>query len=1096
MKRILINATQEEEVRVALVDGQQLYDLDIESSGREQKKGSVYRGKITRVEPSLEAAFVDYGADRHGFLPMKEIARDYFPQGYSFKGRPNIKDVLSEGQEVIVQIEKEERGQKGAALTTFVSLAGNFLVLMPNNPRAGGISRRIEGDERAQLKQAMSQLQVPTGMGVIVRTAGVSRNEHELAWDLQVLLQLWDAILKSIENRSAPFLIYQEGNVIIRAIRDHLKPDISEILIDTEAAFKEAVDHIKLVRPDYIHKVKLYNDKSVPLFNRYQIEGQIESAFQREVRLPSGGSIVIDPTEAMISIDINSARATKGSDIEETAYNTNLEAADEIGRQLRLRDVGGLIVIDFIDMLVPKHQRDVENRLNNALSQDRARIQTSRISRFGLLEMSRQRLKPSLGESSQIVCPRCSGQGSIRTVDSLALSVLRLIEEEATKPATLQIRATLSVDVATFLLNEKRVIISQLESRHNTQILILPNPHMDTPHFEVERLKMDDISDKYSYETIASPKELYYESSGALANSMEKAAISSTELEQNSRALPLKSQPQASKTQQVAVKEERVGILAGLWRSLFGKKSPKTEEVSTVKNTCNRDSKTKRNPKNKNNPRKKQRNDRAEKPSAPQSNVEKTPSFAENKPNRNRKNETNSPRGKQVSQAGSAEKTTTAEKSTTPRPPRKSREDRRTKPAPQVTENSMVTEVVVDSAKPEKPMQQVETKVAAKVETKVERPSSTIVASENTALSNKTPPLVEKAPPKKEIANEESAMPTNKDAAPKIKSTQVPQQETNLETSHKDPLKDAAEAVTPKIAQPEAVRPASLNSDKKIESAEMTANDSSEATARRPRRVPSHLGGNRHRKPASNETSQSRSALIAPSQTEMPIMRPPQSIKNAVRSAIVESQIHQLQQSEKSASVKLENKASESKAIEKPVADKDPTEAVSIKMETSQKVAPVTKTVETKTQVGPVNSAEKAPIENTKVYVAATKPIATKSVSAPIKPMTKAVVKSAPVASPKAEANPTAETLRTNVPSENIASEKVTPEKVAFAKAPTVKATAASSAVAAKPSFVPKTIVTQYEKSEVTAKTTETVTKPVEIKSAESSFSPPSKPGA
>ncbi|RUO35019.1 ribonuclease E [Aliidiomarina soli] len=502
MKRMLINATQQEELRVALVDGQKLYDLDIESPGHEQKKANIYKGKITRVEPSLEAAFVDYGADRHGFLPLKEIARTYFPAGYKFDGRPNIREVIKEGQQVIVQVDKEERGQKGAALTTFISLAGSYLVLMPNNPRAGGISRRIEGDERTQLKDALSTLELPDGMGLIVRTAGVGKSAEELAWDLKVLRHHWQAIEEAAESRPAPFLIHQESNVIFRAIRDYLRRDIGEILIDDETIFERAKEHINLVRPDFVQRVKLYQG-DVPLFNHYQIESQIESAFQREVRLPSGGSVSIDPTEALTSIDINSAKATKGGDIEETALQTNLEAAEEIARQLRLRDVGGLIVIDFIDMTPPRHQREVENRLKEALKQDRARIQTARISRFGLLEMSRQRLRPSLGESSNHVCPRCNGQGTIRSNESLALSILRLIEEEALKDNTAQINAQVPVDVATYLLNEKRGSVNDVESRHKVKVLIIPNPNLDTPHFDVQRLRHDELDGVQSIELIS-----------------------------------------------------------------------------------------------------------------------------------------------------------------------------------------------------------------------------------------------------------------------------------------------------------------------------------------------------------------------------------------------------------------------------------------------------------------------------------------------------------------------------------------------------------------------------------------------------------------
>ncbi|RQD01000.1 ribonuclease E [Pseudomonas aeruginosa] len=500
MKRMLINATQPEELRVALVDGQRLFDLDIESGAREQKKANIYKGRITRVEPSLEAAFVDFGAERHGFLPLKEISREYFKK--SPEGRINIKEVLSEGQEVIVQVEKEERGNKGAALTTFISLAGRYLVLMPNNPRAGGISRRIEGEERNELREALNGLNAPADMGLIVRTAGLGRSTEELQWDLDYLLQLWSAIKEASGERGAPFLIYQESNVIIRAIRDYLRQDIGEVLIDSIDAQEEALNFIRQVMPQYASKVKLYQD-SVPLFNRFQIESQIETAFQREVKLPSGGSIVIDPTEALVSIDINSARATKGGDIEETALQTNLEAAEEIARQLRLRDIGGLIVIDFIDMTPAKNQRAVEERVREALEADRARVQVGRISRFGLLEMSRQRLRPSLGETSGIVCPRCNGQGIIRDVESLSLAILRLIEEEALKDRTAEVRARAPFQVAAFLLNEKRNAITKIELRTRARIFILPDDHLETPHFEVQRLRDDSpelVAGQTSYE--------------------------------------------------------------------------------------------------------------------------------------------------------------------------------------------------------------------------------------------------------------------------------------------------------------------------------------------------------------------------------------------------------------------------------------------------------------------------------------------------------------------------------------------------------------------------------------------------------------------
>jgi ribonuclease E len=508
MKRMLINATQPEELRVAIVDGQQLFNLDIESPGREQKKANIYKGTITRVEPSLEAAFVDYGSERHGFLPLKEISRNYFQGELKPGTKANIKELIKEGQELMVQIDKEERGTKGAALTTFISLAGRYLVLMPNNPRAGGVSRRIEGADRSELREALSQLSLPEDMGLIVRTAGVGKNAEELQWDLDYLLQLWDAIKTSSEERKAPFLIYQESDIIIRSIRDHLRADIGEIVVDNPEMFHRAEEFVRQVMPHNLKKLRLYQDE-VPLFTRYQIESQIESAFQREVRLPSGGSVVIDHTEALTSIDINSARATKGADIEETALNTNLEAVDEIARQLRLRDLGGLFVIDFIDMTPAKNQREVENRLRDALKQDRARVQIARISRFGLLEMSRQRLRPSLGESSQHVCPRCKGHGTIRGVESLALSVLRIVEEEAMKENTARIVAQLPVEVATFLLNEKRQSIFEIEQRQRVEVVLLPNKHMETPDYSIERIRTQETDllsdDQPSYQQTSAP---------------------------------------------------------------------------------------------------------------------------------------------------------------------------------------------------------------------------------------------------------------------------------------------------------------------------------------------------------------------------------------------------------------------------------------------------------------------------------------------------------------------------------------------------------------------------------------------------------------
>ena len=595
---MLINATQQEELRVALVDGQKLYDLDIESPGHEQKKSNIYKGTITRVEPSLEAAFVDYGADRHGFLPLKEIARTYFPQGYRFDGRPNIKEVIREGQEVIVQIDKEERGQKGAALTTFISLAGSYLVLMPNNPRAGGVSRRIEGDERTELKAALNGLDLPEGMGLIVRTAGVGKSTEELAYDLDYLVSGWGRIKDMAESRPAPFLIHQESDVVVRAIRDYLRRDIGEILIDDVNVHERALKHVEQMRPDYANRVKLYKG-DVPLFSYYQIESQIESAFQREVRLPSGGSIVIDPTEALISIDINSARATKGSDIEETAFNTNLEAADEIARQLRLRDAGGLVVIDFIDMTPVRHQREVENRMKDAVRGDRARVQLGRISRFGLLEMSRQRLRPSLGDSANNVCPRCSGHGSVRGTESLALSVLRIMEEESIKDNTGQIEAQLPVNVATYLLNEKRNSVRSVEKRHSVQLVIIPNPQMETPQYSVARRRTDDAVQEMSYNLpLIEQAENITDKNVAPAMAKEQPALQSLIAPDKKKITPAKT---AVKSESLLHKVSK--WISGLFKSeekVIPKKTTNTRNQSTNQrqNRNARPDRNKRNSKN------------------------------------------------------------------------------------------------------------------------------------------------------------------------------------------------------------------------------------------------------------------------------------------------------------------------------------------------------------------------------------------------------------------------------------------------------------------------------------------------------------------
>jgi len=509
MKRMLFNATQAEELRVAIVDGQKLIDLDIESAAKEQRKSNIYKGVITRIEPSLEAAFIDYGADRHGFLPFKEVSRAFFQPGVE-AGRATIKEALREGQELIVQVDKDERGNKGAALTTFVSLAGRYLVLMPNNPRGGGVSRRVEGDERAELRDVMDQLQVPQGMSLIARTAAIGRNAEELQWDLNYLMQLWKAIDGAANQQKGAFLIYQEGSLVIRAIRDYFQPDIGEILIDTDEVFEQAQQFMAHVMPGTVNRVKRYRD-DVPLFSRFQIEHQIESAYSRQVNLPSGGAIVIDHTEALVSVDVNSGRATRGADIEETAFKTNSEAAEEVARQLRLRDLGGLIVIDFIDMESQRNQREVETRLRDALRFDRARVQTGKISRFGLLELSRQRLRPALAETSYIPCPRCSGTGHIRSAESAALHILRILEEEAMKDNTAAVHTQVPVDVATFLLNEKRADIQAIEMRHKVSVLLIPNIHLETPQHSFLRLRHDELNQEDlqlpSYKMVDAPAE-------------------------------------------------------------------------------------------------------------------------------------------------------------------------------------------------------------------------------------------------------------------------------------------------------------------------------------------------------------------------------------------------------------------------------------------------------------------------------------------------------------------------------------------------------------------------------------------------------------
>ncbi|MEC5396934.1 Rne/Rng family ribonuclease [Uliginosibacterium sp. H1] len=588
MKRMLFNATQAEELRVAIVDGQKLIDLDIESAAKEQRKSNIYKAVITRIEPSLEAAFVDYGAERHGFLPFKEISRSYFKEGVE-ASKARIQDALSVGQELIVQVEKDERGNKGAALTTFISLAGRYLVLMPNNPRGGGVSRRVEGDDRAELREIMDALEVPGGMSLIARTAAIGRSAEELQWDLNYLMQLWTAIDGAAKGQSGAFLIYQEGSLVIRAIRDYFQPDIGEILIDTDEIFEQAQQFMAHVMPGNVSRVKRYRD-DVPLFSRFQIEHQIESAYSRQVNLGSGGAIVIDHTEALVSVDVNSGRATKGSDIEETAFKTNCEAADEIARQLRLRDLGGLIVIDFIDMESQRNQREVENRLRDALRYDRARVQTGKISRFGLLELSRQRLRPALAETSYITCPRCTGTGHIRSTESAALHILRILEEEAMKENTGAIHTQVPVDVATFLLNEKRVDIAKIEIRHKVNLLIIPNRHLETPAHEIIRLRHDQLNQEDShlpsYRMAEAPTEPSYTPPSAQTEARparQQAAIRGITPEQPAPVVePRAETPRASRAQAAA---PAAAEPQGLLQRIFGWLRGETKEEAPVVET-------------------------------------------------------------------------------------------------------------------------------------------------------------------------------------------------------------------------------------------------------------------------------------------------------------------------------------------------------------------------------------------------------------------------------------------------------------------------------------------------------------------------------
>ncbi|MFA0613531.1 ribonuclease E [Vibrio splendidus] len=804
MKRMLINATQKEELRVALVDGQRLFDLDIESPGHESKKANIYKGRITRIEPSLEAAFVDYGAERHGFLPLKEIAREYFPEGYTYQGRPSIKEVLREGQEVIVQVEKEERGSKGAALTTFISLAGSYLVLMPNNPRAGGISRRIEGDERTQLKAALSTLELPQGMGLIVRTAGVGKSAEELEWDLNVLLNHWGAIKQASDSNAAPFLIHQESNVIVRAIRDYLRRDIGEILIDSNTIFERAQAHIQLIRPDFMNRVKKY-DGEVPLFSHYQIESQIESAFQREVRLPSGGSIVIDPTEALTSIDINSARATKGSDIEETALNTNLEAADEIARQLRLRDLGGLVVIDFIDMTPVRHQREVESRLRDAVRLDRARVQIGRISRFGLLEMSRQRLSPSLAEASHHICPRCTGTGVVRDNESLALSVLRLIEEEALKDNTAQVLAVVPVPIASYLLNEKRRSVNHIEKNQEVKITVVPNSDMETPHFEVIRVREGEEFDLLSYllpTKLEALKEA--ESKEPVEQTIRPKKIEEPALK--GFAAPAQSAPTPAPAPK-AVEEKKVEPAATQEPSLIGRffkaigsflfgsstqEEKKEEEKQEEKPKNNRNNGNRQRRDRNDNRRRNQRGDRGEQRNERGDRSEQRSEQRNERGDNRNENRDNKRRRKPVRDEKPEEQKEAAPQQT--RQPRKPKQDRRNKPRDEqkqqeeqvpskLAEEGLQLAAEAQADKPEAPKAKPEAKAVKIKERRQRRKLNKLVRVKDQQAQAEADNNADNASKeqKAQTANHEQAVAQEQKVAEQVEATQVNAEQTEQE---------------------------------------------------------------------------------------------------------------------------------------------------------------------------------------------------------------------------------------------------------------------------------------------------------------------------
>lgn len=1030
MKRMLINATQSEELRVALVDGQQLYDLDIESPGHEQKKANIYKGKITRVEPSLEAAFVDYGAERHGFLPLKEIAREYFPKGYSFQGRPNIKEVIKEGQEVVIQIDKEERGNKGAALTTFISLAGSYLVLMPNNPRAGGISRRIEGDERTELKAALSELEVPHGMGLIVRTAGVGKDSAELAWDLKVLEHHWAAITEAAEGRTAPFLIHQESNVIVRAIRDYLRRDVGEVLIDHPRIFEEAKQHVSLVRPDFVDRIKRY-DAEVPLFTHYQIETQIESAFQREVRLPSGGSIVIDPTEALTSIDINSARATKGSDIEETALNTNLEAADEVARQLRLRDLGGLVVIDFIDMTPVRHQREVENRMRDAVHLDRARVQLGRISRFGLMEMSRQRLRPSLEESAAHLCPRCHGQGTIRGTESLALSILRLMEEEAIKENTSQIEATVPVDVAAFLLNEKRKAIRITEQRHNVEVYVIPDPNMTTPDYRVVRHRKDDQISESSYKLLDQPEAKLYE-----PRKLERAAAPQPALK--GFAAPLKA-PEAKVEKKVeVVAKEEPGLFSKLFAAISGLFKTEEKPVEAPKQPAtsrNTQSRNNRRPARKNDTR---RNDNRRNRDDKDVNDDKNP-----RNNRNKRTDSKDDRS-------SKDKNESANK----RPARTENKA----PRPQQAAHDVDEQPKQEVARERRQRRNMRKKVRVENEQSVKLDESTKIAAPVDVV---TDAVVNQA--KEERAPRPKRQPrkprTDVKADAVVKTAQTPEAADveSTESVQNAPVNNPVESVS---QHSETVSSAEPVVDKEL-NADGEAEREPREGQRRSRRSPRHLraaGQRRRREEDDGETASDATPAFVPNETEMEYQAQEQ-VADAAKPLLEESALEE--------KVVTETVEDIQQPVNAEVTSASASSAAAVAASPAKVEAKTASSVPTKPSV-PAKAKAKAPAKTSAAKSAApAKAAPTASSSAAAKPTSPAKANVAVEVTAKAEAPVKAETVdvappvATDAPVEVTAKPKPAPKTASTAAAKPASpvkaeiATEIATEVAAKPAPKP-----------------------------------------